>query len=77
MLEDRQLLRRLLKALVAERSDADGLYIPRGEDGMRRMIRSLLAMRPAGKENAELERMIEAFMQSEVQQAQRGKPRRP
>ncbi len=77
MLEDRQLLRRLLKALVAERSDADGLYIPRGEDGMRRMIRSLLAMRPTGKENAELERMIEAFMQSEAQQAQRGKLRRP
>lgn len=77
MLEDRQLLRRLLKALVAERSDADGLYIPRGEDGMRRMIRSLLALRPTGKENAELERMIEAFMQSEAQQAQRGKLRRP
>lgn len=77
MLEDRQLLRQLLKALVAERSDADGLYIPRGEDGMRRMIRSLLALRPTGKENAELERMIEAFMQSEAQQAQRGKLRRP
>ena len=42
---DRQALRRLLSALIAERDDAQLLYIPRGEDGMRRMIRALLDMR--------------------------------
>lgn len=65
MLQDRQMLRKLLKALIAERSDADGLYIPRGEEGMRRMIRSLLNMRPAGKGNAQTEELIRAFESSE------------
>ena len=47
MQEDRRFLRALLSALIAERSDAEGLYVPRGEAGIRRMIRALLAMRPA------------------------------
>lgn len=47
MQEDRRFLRALLSALIAERPDAEGLYVPRGEAGMRRMIRALLAMRPA------------------------------
>lgn len=67
MLEERQLLRRLLKALIAERTDADGLYVPHGEDGMRRMIRALLGMRPEGRGNAEIEEMIEAFKAMEKQ----------
>lgn len=67
MLEKRQLLRRLLKALIAERTDADGLYVPHGEDGMRRMIRALLSMRPEGRGNAEIDEMIEAFKESEKQ----------
>ena len=45
MHSDRQMLRKLLAALIRERSDADLLYIPRGEEGMRRMIRALLDMR--------------------------------
>ena len=45
MRERRQFYRRLLSRLLRERSDSDGLYIPRGEDGMRRMIRALLDMR--------------------------------
>ena len=47
MQEDRRFLRALLSALIAERQDAQGLYVPRGEAGIRRMIRALLAMRPA------------------------------
>lgn len=47
MQEDRRFLRALLSALIAERPDAEGLYVPRGEAGIRRMIRALLAMRPA------------------------------
>ena len=47
MQEDRRFLRALLSALIAERPDAQGLYVPRGEAGIRRMIRALLAMRPA------------------------------
>lgn len=62
---DRRLLRALLSALIAERDDADGLYIPRGEPGMRRMIRALLAMRPAKPGGDELAGMIEAFERME------------
>ena len=47
MQEDRRFLRALLSALIAERPDAEGLYVPRGEAGIRRMIRALLAMRPS------------------------------
>ena len=47
MQEDRRFLRALLSALISERQDAQGLYVPRGEAGIRRMIRALLAMRPA------------------------------
>lgn len=46
MHDQRRALRALLSALIAERADAQGLYIPRGEAGQRRMIRALLAMRP-------------------------------
>ena len=60
MHSDRQKLRRLLSALIAERADAQLLYIPRGEDGMRRMIRTLLDMR-APKENDPLQDSIAWF----------------
>lgn len=66
MHKDRRLLRALLSALIAERGDADALYIPRGEAGMRRMIRALLAMRPAKADGDALEGMIEAFGQMEA-----------
>ncbi len=65
MPQDRRLLRALLSALIAERDDADGLYIPRGEAGMRRMIRALLSMRPARAGEDELAGMIETFWQTE------------
>lgn len=65
MAQDRRLLRALLSALIAERDDADGLYIPRGEAGMRRMIRALLDMRPAKAGGDALEGMIEAFGEME------------
>ena len=42
MHENRRFLRALLSALIAERTDTEGLYIPRGEEGQRRMIRALL-----------------------------------
>ncbi len=46
MHQDRILLRRLLRALIAEREDSALLYIPHGEAGQRRMIDALLALRP-------------------------------
>lgn len=46
MHQDRILLRRLLRALIAERDDSALLYIPHGEAGQRRMIDALLALRP-------------------------------
>ena len=62
MHEDRRFLRALLSALIAERSDADNLYIPRGEAGMRRMIAALLDMR-APREDDPLGEMIKVFRQ--------------
>jgi len=64
MHSERQALRALLSALIRERSDAQLLYIPRGEDGMRRMIRALLDIRPA-RENDPLEQMIAQFLSGE------------
>ena len=63
MHSDRQMLRKLLAALIRERSDADLLYIPRGEEGMRRMIRALLDMR-APREDDPLKESIAWFLGS-------------
>ena len=51
MHESRVLLRRLLRALIAEREDSAILYIPHGEAGQRRMIDALLALRPAREDD--------------------------
>ena len=47
MHERRVLLRRLLRALIAEREARAILYLPHGEAGQRRVIDALLALRPA------------------------------
>ncbi|MBP3657157.1 MAG: hypothetical protein J6K32_10735 [Clostridia bacterium] len=60
MPESRRRLRALLRALIAERSDADSLYIPHGDAGQRRLIRALLDMRPP-REDDPLGDMIAAF----------------
>lgn len=60
MHEERRFLRKLLRALIAEREDSNLLYIPHGEAGMRRMITALLDMRPA-REDDPLAEMIETF----------------
>ena len=65
MREKRAFYRLLLSRLLAERSDADGLYIPRGEAGMRRMIRHLIAMRSAGEEHTPLDDDIRRFEEME------------
>lgn len=51
MHEERILLRRLLRALIAEREDSAILYIPRGEAGQHRMIDALLALRPVREDD--------------------------
>ncbi|MBQ2947727.1 MAG: hypothetical protein IJD94_01975 [Clostridia bacterium] len=61
MHEERIFLRALLRALIAEREDADALYIPRGEAGMRRMIRALLDMRPPEPPGTPMHEMIRRF----------------
>lgn len=60
MHENRRFLRALLSALIAERDDTQSLYIPRGEEGQRRMIRALLEMRPP-RDNDPLKKNIERF----------------
>lgn len=66
-IEGRRLLRALLAALIAEREDAQLLYIPHGEAGQRRMIRALLDVRPP-REPDPLAPRIEAFLSGEGDQ---------
>lgn len=63
MYATRTRLRALLKALIAERSDSDLLYIPHGEAGIRRMIAALLDMRPPMEEGDPLAEDIAWFRQ--------------
>lgn len=65
MHEDRRFLRALLDALIAEREDAQTLYIPRGDAGQRRMIRALLNMRAPEPEGTALHAMIARFEEKE------------
>ena len=58
-MRERALLRAVLRLLIAEREDAELLYIPHGEAGQRRMIAALLTMRPADRENPALEELLE------------------
>ena len=57
-MRERALLRAVLRLLIAEREDAELLYIPHGEAGQRRMIAALLTMRPADRENPALEELL-------------------
>lgn len=61
MRERRAFLRGLLSRLLAEREDSEGLYIPRGEEGMRRMISHLIAMRPPEPEGTPMAEDLQHF----------------
>lgn len=54
----RAVLRAILRLLIAERSDADLLYIPHGEAGQRRMIAALMQMRPAQEDSPQLHALL-------------------
>ena len=54
----RALLREILRLLLAERCDAQLLYIPRGEEGMRRMIGELLRLRVPGENDDALRALL-------------------
>ncbi len=64
MQEERKFYRQLLSALIAERDDAQLLYIPHGEAGQRRMIRALLDMRPP-RDNDPLAGSISRFLDAQ------------
>ena len=55
----RALLREILRLLISERSDAQLLYIPRGEAGLRRMIGELFKMRTPNENDDALFSMLE------------------
>ena len=55
---ERALLRSILRLLISEREDAQLLYIPRGEAGMRRMIAALLDIRTPGENDAQLHALL-------------------
>lgn len=69
MRDRRAFLRSLLSRLLAERSDSGSLYIPRGEEGMRRMIRHLIAMRIPEAGDDQLEKDILIFLDMENETA--------
>ena len=58
MTNSRAQLRAILRLLISERDDAQLLYIPRGEQGMRRMIAALLPLRVPNKNDARLEALL-------------------
>lgn len=58
MTNSRAQLRAILRLLISERDDAQLLYIPRGEQGMRRMIASLLPLRVPNENDARLEALL-------------------
>ena len=57
----RALLREILRLLIREREDAQLLYIPRGEAGMRRMIAALLPLRTPNENDAQLSALLSAL----------------
>lgn len=54
-------LRAALRLLLSERSDAQLLYIPRGEAGLRRMIAALLEMRTPNENDAQLAALLDGI----------------
>jgi len=58
---ERAQLRAILRLLLSERSDAQLLYIPRGEAGMRRMIAALLPLRTPNENDAQLSALLSAL----------------
>lgn len=65
MRERRAFYRTLLKELLAATPGSEGLYVPRGEEGMRRMIRHLLAIHPWEAEHSHLAEAIRTFRELE------------
>lgn len=59
--ETRAQLRAILRLLIAEREDAQLLYIPHGEAGQRRMIAALLPLRIPNENDAQLAAMLSAL----------------
>ena len=56
--ENRATLRAILRLLIAERDDAQLLYIPHGEAGLRRMIGALLPLRTPNENDAQLSALL-------------------
>ena len=56
--QTRARLRAILHLLISEREDAQLLYIPHGEAGLRRMIAALLSLRTPNENDAELARLL-------------------
>lgn len=56
--ETRAQLRAILRLLISEQDDAQLLYIPHGEPGMRRMIAALLPLRVPNENDAELAQLL-------------------
>lgn len=59
--ETRACLRAILRLLIAEREDAQLLYIPHGEAGQRRMIAALLPLRTPNENDAQLSALLDAL----------------
>lgn len=56
--QNRATLRAILRLLIAERDDAQLLYIPHGEAGLRRMIGALLPLRTPNENDTQLSALL-------------------
>ena len=68
----RALLREILRLLLDEREDTQLLYIPRGEEGMRRMIDQLLALRTPGERDDALYTLLDQLKALDAQEKPQG-----
>ena len=59
--DTRARLRAVLRLLISERDDAQLLYIPHGEAGMRRMIAALLDIRTPNENDAQLSALLDGL----------------
>ena len=68
----RAMLREILRLLLDEREDTQLLYIPRGEEGMRRMIDQLLALRTPGERDDALYALLDQLKALDAQEKPQG-----
>ena len=66
----------LIQELLKERPDGAGIEIPTEREGQKRLLRSLMNIRPAEPVSQEFIRMQDAYLQEEMKEKGRRKGRK-